>query len=201
VSRLLLVAASGLAREAIEALPAARGTTLHGVPVIGPVEEVVHHRDRDVVVCAGHGRMRRDLVARLRDLGVSSDRYATVVHPRAWVAASCVVGPGSIVLAHATLTSDVRVGRHVVVMPSATLTHDVLVDDHATLCAGVSLGGSVRVGCTAYLGMNAAVRQGVTVGAGATLGAGGVLLEDLPDGETWVGVPAAPIHRHQLQGV
>ena len=76
-------------------------------------------------------------------------------------------------------------------MPGVTLTHDDVVEDFATLCAGVSLGGDVTVGEAAYLGMNSSVRERVTVGRGATLGMGAALVADLPDHETWVGVPAS----------
>jgi acetyltransferase-like isoleucine patch superfamily enzyme len=80
-------------------------------------------------------------------------------------------------------------------MPHVTLTHDDEVRDAATLAAGATLGGGVRVGPRAYLGMRSAVRERVRVGAGATLGMGAVLLTDLPDDETWAGVPARPLHR------
>jgi acetyltransferase-like isoleucine patch superfamily enzyme len=69
------------------------------------------------------------------------------------------------------------------------------VEDFATLCAGVSLGGGVRVGAAAYLGMNAAVREGLTVGDGAVLGMGAALTRDLPPGQTWVGQPARPLRQ------
>jgi acetyltransferase-like isoleucine patch superfamily enzyme len=75
-------------------------------------------------------------------------------------------------------------------MPNVTMTHDCVVADFATLAAGVSLGGGVRVGRAAYLGMNAAVHPGVRIGAGAVVGMGAVVLTDVPDGETWAGVPA-----------
>jgi acyl-[acyl carrier protein]--UDP-N-acetylglucosamine O-acyltransferase len=93
------------------------------------------------------------------------------------------------------MTASVTVGRHVVAMPQATMTHDNTVDDFATLCAGVSLGGFVTVGRAAYLGMNSCVRQNVTVGAETTLGMGAALLSDLPDGQTWAGVPARAMGR------
>jgi len=82
------------------------------------------------------------------------------------------------------------VGRHVVIMPNVTLTHDDVLDDFATIAAGVSLGGTVSIGSAAYIGMNASVRQGLTVGADATVGMGAAVLDSVPSGATWVGVPA-----------
>ena len=147
-----------------------------------------------MLVCAGRGSDRRRIVQRLRALGVSEDRYATMIHPRAEIPASCGVGRGSILLAAVVLTADVRVGSHVVAMPNVTLTHDDVVEDYVTLCAGVSLGGAVRIGSGAYLGMNSSVREGLTVGQDATLGMGSALVRTLPDQETWAGVPARPVH-------
>jgi serine acetyltransferase len=75
-------------------------------------------------------------------------------------------------------------------MPNVTLTHDVVIDDFATLCAAVTLGGSVRVGARSYVGMAASVRENVRVGADSTIGMGAVVLDHVPPGEVWFGVPA-----------
>ncbi len=204
---LLLIAASGLAREvlAVERLldrhaafhvvddnPALWGTEVGGVPVVGGIDLVGEYADHDLLVCAGRGPARRGIVARLRELGVRADRFATTVHPGVDVPAGSRIGRGSIVLAGAVMTADVSLGEHVVAMPHVTLTHDDVVGDYATLCAGVTLGGEVTVGEGAYLGMSSSVRERVTVGADAVLGMGAVLLRDLPAGETWVGTPARP---------
>jgi acetyltransferase-like isoleucine patch superfamily enzyme len=74
-----------------------------------------------------------------------------------------------------------------------TFTHDDDVADFATFAAGVSLGGGVRIGRAAYLGMNSSVRERTSVGAYATIGMGAAVLSNVPDGETWVGVPAREI--------
>lgn len=200
----LLLAASGLAREALAVLRRTgrtvlgfldddqdrAGTEVAGLPVLGPVEAVVEWRGAELVLCAGRGSSRARLADRLAELGVGQESWTTVVDPTVWMPASCSVGAGSILLAGTVLTADVTVGRHVVCMPNVTLTHDDAVHDFATLAAGVTLGGGVVVGESAYLGMNSAVRERVRVGAGATLGMGAVLLEDIPPGETWAGVPA-----------
>ena len=210
MNRLVLVAAGGLAREVLALArvagrfdeivlvdddPTRWGCTVAGRTVVGGVDIVPGLGDHQVVVCAGHGGSRRRIVERLLAMGVARDRFTALVHPAVHVPDGCTVGIGSILLAGSVLTADVRIGEHVVVMPNAALTHDDVLEDYATVCAGVSLGGRVRIATEAYLGMNAAVRQEVVVGAGATLGMGAVLLRDLPPGQTWVGVPAGPVRR------
>lgn len=210
MTELLLVGASGLAREVLtllrnrpeyapvgilDDLPELQGSSVDGVPVLGGLDQVARHPLAQLVLCVGQGSERARILDRLTALGVAATRYATVVHPGVELPADCEVGSGSVLLAGVVLTAVVRIGRHVVVMPNSTLTHDVVVEDFATLCAGVALGGGVHVGRAAYIGMNASVRERVTIGPGAILGMGAALLTELPAGETWVGVPAAPADR------
>ncbi|GAB3772253.1 sugar O-acyltransferase (sialic acid O-acetyltransferase NeuD family) [Nocardioides ginsengisegetis] len=205
---LVLVGASGLAREVLSVEhgrneagrvvvldddPLTWGAWVSGACVVGGLERLLSFEEAAVVVAVGSGAARSAIVRRLTAMGTGTVRYARVVHPDVDVPQSCSVGSGSIVLAGVVLTDSVTVGRHVVLMPNVTLTHDCRVADFGTISAGVALGGGVRVGHGARIGMNASVREGVSVGAGATLGMGSVLLEDLPAGETWVGVPARPM--------
>jgi sugar O-acyltransferase (sialic acid O-acetyltransferase NeuD family) len=213
MSRLAIVTASGLAREALAVErelgrrssiaildddPRLWGSSVDGVTVIGGLDVVHELADHEVLVCAGPSRTRRRLVQRLTAAGVGPERFAVSVHPRVNVPPGCTIGPGCILLEGVVMTTGVSLGAHVVAMPHVTLTHDDVVEDCATLCAGVSLGGGVRVGSAAYLGMNASVREGRSVGDGAVLGMGAVLTQDLPAGETWVGVPARRSH-HALE--
>lgn len=213
-SPIILVAASGLAREAVSACrrpgwnagtllgyldddPAKAGTTIADLPVLGGLEKVTHFPEAKLVVCAGKGASRRAIIGRLAELGVGEDRYATIIDPSIHVPASCAVGVGSILLGGTVLTADVQVGAHVVCMPNVVLTHDDVLGDFATLAAGVVLGGTVHVGEAAYVGMNASVREQRQVGAEATLGMGSVLLTDQPPGTIWAGVPARNLTRQK----
>lgn len=206
--RIVLVAASGLAREALAAIRAAgeyqvagifdddtslHGSAIDGAPVLSGIDDAGWVNGARPLLCAGSGQVRALLEARLARQGIAEADYATVVHPSVRVPATCEVGAGTILLSGVVLTTAVTLGHHVVAMPQVTFTHDDAVADFATFAAGVSLGGTVTVGRAAYLGMNSSVRQQLEVGAGATLGMGATLLQDLPPGETWVGVPAAPI--------
>lgn len=215
MKQLVIVAAGGLGREAasvversaefdligfLDDAPALTGTTVAGAPVLGGLAAVREFPDASLLVAAGKGQGRRAIVGRLRDLGVTADRYATLIAPDVHIPASCTVGHGSILLSGTVLTADVTVGAHVVTMPGVVLTHDDQLCDFATLCAQVALGGNVAVGQAAYLGMGALAREGITLGDESVLGMGSVLLTDLPEGETWVGTPARNIlHSSTIQ--
>lgn len=202
---ILLVGASGLAREVLAAgITGVVGildddadlheTDVSGVPVVGSVIDAVA-RTEALLVCVGRSQGRRTIVRRLRASGIDENRYATFVARSARIGPSSLVGAGTIVLDNVVVTADAALGRHVVVMPNCTITHDDVLEDFATLAAGVSLGGSVRVGEAAYIGMNASVRQGLRVGGAATVGMGAVVLDDVPAEATWAGVPARAIGR------
>lgn len=206
MTQILLVGASGLAREVLAAgIPDVvgilddaaelRGRAVGGVDVVGDIAHAAE-REEMLLVCIGPGAGRRAVVRRLDELGVSADRYATFVADSARIGPTSTIGAGSILLDGVVVTADATVGRHVVVMPTGTITHDCVIDDFATFAAGVALGGSVRVGVAAYLGMNSSVRQGLHIGEGATVGMGAVVLADVPANQTWAGVPARPLGEH-----
>ena len=209
MAAVLILGASGLAREVLPVLReqgrevlgilddrhATLPRTVGGVPVLGGIDDAGFYPDAEVLACVGPSPGRESVVGRAERAGVT--QWATVVDPSVRNPGGCPVGSGSILLAGVAITADAVLGDHVVAMPQVTITHDCLVRDFATLAAGVSLGGGVRIGRAAYLGINACVRPGVTVGAGATVGMGAVVLNDVPNDETWAGVPARVLGAHR----
>jgi sugar O-acyltransferase (sialic acid O-acetyltransferase NeuD family) len=206
---LVLVGAGGFGRETAQAVhalnangaawrllgfldddPARHGQVIDGTAVLGGRDRVAYLPGASFVICTGRPG---DYVSRMRivgDLGLPAERYATIVHPAASVSRSSAVGPGSVLLAHATLTAAVSVGAHVAIMPQVTLTHDDTIDDFATIATGASLGGGVRVHTGAYLGAGALIGENRAVGAFSLIAMGAVVTHDVPAREVWAGVPA-----------
>ena len=204
MAKVLLVAASGLARETISSIEqtgdhevigllddntALHGTLIGKVRVLGGLE-LAKERTEKLLICAGKGSSRAAIAARL---GLDDSRYATHIHGSAALGSSVSVGCGSIILAGCVATCDISVGRHTVLMPQVVLTHDNVLEDYCTLAAGAKLAGRVTVGHRAYLGTNAAVREDVQIGADAVLGMGSALLRDMPAEQIWAGNPARQI--------
>jgi len=202
---LLIVGAGGLSREAAEAArvsgdhhvvgflddnPALWGAPIGGAQVLGGMDRVAHYPRARLLLGPGTGRSRAVLRHRLEEMGVTADRYTSVIHPRAVVPPSCAVGPGSILLAGVVLTADVTVGQHVAVMPNAVLTHDVVIEDYVTICANTSVAGGVRVRTGSYLGQNCTIRESLTIGAWSLVGMSAAVVDEVGDSQVWAGVPA-----------
>ena len=206
---LLLIGAGGFARETLELVrainglaptwdlagildddPALHGRGVHGVPVIGPPAAAADHPDALVCACVASPDDPLRRLALVERLDLPAERYATLVHPAAVVAASASLGPGTVVHATAVLTADVELGAHVALMPAVVLTHDDVVADGATFGAGARVAGGVTIGAGAYIGSGAMVRESLQIGPGAVVGMGAVVTRPVPPGEVWAGVPA-----------
>lgn len=87
---------------------------------------------------------------------------------------------------------DTRIGAGTKIDNLVQIGHNCEIGRCCILCGQVGLAGSVRVGDFATLGGAVGVRDNVRIGSRAKVGARSGVMADIPDGESWVGVPAAP---------
>jgi len=164
--------------------PERQGTTLLGMPVVGPVEHILDYPPRPTVIAIGDNSARRRI----------ADSYAlswiTVIHPRALLDSTVRVGEGTMVLANAIVQVDSRIGRHVIINHAATVDHDCTIEDFVHLAPGVHLAGNVTVRKGVLMGIGAVALPGVEIGEETIVGAGAVVTHDLPARVVAVGVPA-----------
>ena len=70
------------------------------------------------------------------------------------------------------------------------VAHNVKIGKNCLIIAGTVIGGSTSIGDDCYLGIGCMIKNKVKIGNNVTIGMGSVLINDVPDGETWVGIPA-----------
>ncbi len=85
------------------------------------------------------------------------------------------------------------VGRGAKIDNLVQLGHNVSIGDHSLLISQVGVAGSTKVGRYAVLAGQVGVAGHLKIGDKTTLAAKSGVMNDIPDGETWMGIPATPI--------
>jgi acetyltransferase EpsM len=117
-------------------------------------------------------------------------RFATVVHPTAFVSPSTTLGEGVYVGPHVAISTYSRIGDHVIVLAGSLVGHHTEIGAFASLAMGANVAGSCRIGEATFVATGAVVVDHVTVGSHTVVGAGAVVVSDVPDNVQVVGVPA-----------
>lgn len=159
-----------------------------GLPRLGGIDWLAAHPACHVVIAVGNPASRREIVRRI-GMAVANP-FATLVHPRAWIAERVSIGAGAQIFAGTLVNTDVRIGAHVILNVGCRVSHDSVIADHATLGPGATLCGGVTIGADCELGTGSIVLPRITIGERARLGAGAVATRSVPEGATAVGIPA-----------
>lgn len=178
--------------------PALWGKHRFSVSVLGGLEQAGSMHDVSFVNCLGSPNnywKRRGLLARL---GIGRDRFETLIHPRAAVAADCRIGRGSVLYPNVVVMANVRIGDHVTILGNTVMNHDVDIDDLCIITSGVNISGRVRIGQSAYIGTGATLKHGISIGDLALVGMGSVVLHDVLPRAVVAGNPARQLRTVDL---
>lgn len=177
------------------------GTQVLGIPVLGR-RAILPALTRQGVRLAANG------VGGILDIGVrvkifelleaAGFELPALVHPRATVEPSAVVGEGVQVFANAYVGSEAVLHPKCMVNTNAVISHDCVIGAYTHIAPGALLAGHVHVGERTLVGMGVTTAVGVRIGAGVRIGNGAILLADVPDrtiiqaGRYWVGKAETP---------
>lgn len=159
-----------------------------GINVLGRIEDAPGYSDSaEFIIGIGSNKARMEIAGRFA--GVL--RYTAAVHKNAVIAPGVVPGEGSVVMAGAIVNVGAVIGSHCIINTSASVDHDCVLADFVHLSPGAHLAGNVTLGMGCWLGIGGAVINGVSVCPWCVIGAGGVVIKNLKQPGTYVGVPAS----------
>ena len=170
----------------------APGTVRGGFPVLGGGDYLENSvGELALVMGIADPDTKAGLYKKFKDRrGVS---FPNVIHPGASVSASASLGRGVVIASGCFVSVDAVVGDCVFMSNGAFIGHDVRIGGFSSIMPLAAIAGCVAIGERCLIGMQCAIRQGSSVGNGAAVGMGGVVLGDVPDGETVAGNPAKRI--------
>ena len=175
-----------------------QGKELNGYPVVSLEEATDRFPDARVVGGVGSPHTRESIMLKAAAAGFGT---TTLIHPRVERSKLIEIGEGTVICAGSILAVDIEIHRCVQINPDCTIGHDAKLGEFTSLAPGVHVSGWVFTGKRVYIGTGAVITNGTKdkprfVGDDAVIGAGAVVIGDVAEGVTVVGVPARPIsHR------
>lgn len=152
-------------------------------PVVGGSERA-GEMDRAVFVAVGNGKIRKELCVQFRR------SLVTLIHPSAVIAKETRIGAGTVVMAGAIINPGTVVGEGVIINTAASVDHDCVIGDFVHVAVGAHLAGTVCVGAYTWVGAGATISNNLTIYQDCVIGAGAVVIRDIKEPGTYMGVPA-----------
>lgn len=114
-------------------------------------------------------------------------RFATLVHPSAYVSPLASLGEGVFVGANSVVGPGVRLAQHVFINRGVTIGHDTQIESFSRVLPGCNLGGLSRIGHGVTIAIGATVTERLVIGDGAFIGAAAVVNADVAADTTVLG--------------
>lgn len=154
-------------------------------PVIGTTKEYRNY-DCDFFVSIGRTSTRKEIC---EQLFAANKRIPVLIHPKAIVADDVIICDGTVVMAGAVINPNTRIGKGCIINTCSSVDHDNVICDYVHVAVGAHLCGTVTIGEETWIGADATITNNVTICNNCLIGAGALVLRDINERGTYVGVP------------
>ncbi len=160
-----------------------------GYPYLGVISNYTKYVDDcSFVIGIGNNSIRKKIA---ESMVVT---WYTAIHPSAQIAIDTVIGEGTVVMANAVINTSARIGVHCIINTTSIIEHDNEIGDYVHVSPNASLCGTVKVGELTHIGAGVTVKNNISVSGDVVVGAGGVVVKDIEEKGTYIGVPAKRIN-------
>ena len=125
--------------------------------------------------------------------------YFTFIHPTALILDDeIIIGEGSFIGANSILTTNIQIGNHAILNRGNHIGHDCIIGNYFSAMPGSIVSGNVHIGNGVYLGTNSSVIEKKYILHDIVIGANSVVIRDITERGTYVGVPAKKIEKQDV---
>jgi sugar O-acyltransferase (sialic acid O-acetyltransferase NeuD family) len=162
--------------------------TSMGLEVVGQSSDISKYiEDWDLFVGIGNNATREKILEKLEAAGAT---IPILIHPCAVIGEQVDIKSGTAIMAGAVINCSTTIGKGCIINTGSTVDHDNWIEDYVHISPGAHLAGNVKVGKGSWLGIGSVVSNNISFISGCTVGAGAVVVKDIMEHGTYVGVPA-----------
>ena len=144
----------------------------------------------DFFVAIGNSVIREKITNILINGGAN---VVSIIHPSAIIGSNVNIGIGTFVAPGAVINTGSTIGKGVIINTCASVDHDCIIADFCHISVGARIAGTVTIGHGTFLCAGATVINNHSICDGCVIGAGAVVIKNLTESGTYVGVPAKKI--------
>lgn len=119
--------------------------------------------------------------------------YYTAIHPNAIIGMEVKIGEGTTLMANACINANVQIGKNCIINTGAVIEHDDIIEDYVHVSPNATICGTVKVGAFTHIGAGTVIKNNLEIIEDCIIGAGAVVVKDIKEKGTYVGVPAKKI--------
>ena len=163
---------------------------IFGIPILGKINliEVFNKKNYEYIIAIGNSSIRKKISEKY-----SSLNYYTAIHPKSIIGNEVKIGAGTAVMANVVINSYSDIGKHCILNTSSVIEHENLIKDYVHISVGAKLAGNVHIGNETWIGISATINNNVSICNNCLIGAGGVVVKDIKESGTYIGVPVERI--------
>ena len=135
-------------------------------------------------------KIRHDII---NGLGLSKERFATVIHPKANIANYSQIGVNVLIMAGVCITHNALINNHVCILPNTVIHHDSYIGEYTLIGSNVTVAGNTLIGQNCYIGSGSSIMNNLNIGDEVMVGMGTSVIRDVISGAKVVGNPARKI--------
>lgn len=160
--------------------------------IIGTTADTSKFKENsDFFVAIGDNRVREKICS---ELLLKEYHLVTLVHPSAVINSEVEIDVCTAIMAGVVINNNCKIGKGCIINTSSSLDHDNYIDDYAHISPGVRCAGNVKIGKRTWLGIGSIVINNIVIVDDCIVGAGGVVINDIIESGTYVGVPVRRLH-------
>ncbi len=162
------------------------GKKFWNIPVLGSIDKIRNYKNTSIVIGISSPSVKKKILDKIGD----SFDFPNFISENSWISNKVKIGKGIIIYPGVSINHESEIGNFVVINMNCAIGHNSTIKKCSSLAPGVNFAGFTYVEAYAEIGIGSTTIQQIKIGEGAIIGGQSIIINNVENYSTYVGVPA-----------